>query len=204
MKRKELSPRETKRLYERIKSDLEKAGFTTNWRQPFFAWMHPEWGRSSSDDTDDPRGLYVSLIPVPTVVPYDFAEAHIHLSSPDRLRFSLNVYFTRVFDQIYQPQDFNAIVGVHDAAWFPALRHSLRNVQRRFSLYWDTEYDCQIEDSLNGILPVRQRKKIVEILSAMRELPDEAFPETGNVVPFRSREVPAGFPGEDVWQIASR
>jgi hypothetical protein len=204
MASKESSTTETKRLYERIKSDLEKAGFATSWRQPFFAWRPPEWGRNDSADADDPRGLYVSPVPLPVVAPYDFAEAHVHLSSMDRLRFSMTVYFARVFDQAYQPQDFNAIFGVHEAAWFPALRHSLRDVQRRFSLHWDTEYDYQIEDSLNAILPVRQRKKIVEILSAMRELPDETFPGTGNVAPFRSREVPAGFPGEDAWQIASR
>lgn len=201
MNRTDLSHKETKQVYLRIKSDMEKAGFTTSWRQPFFAWLHPEWGRTDSDGIDDPRGIYVSPVPVPLVTPHDFAEAHIHVSPLNHIAFSLTFYFTKALDRAYRPHEFDAIYSLNEAAWYPALRQSLKTVQRTFALTWDVEYDCHIENSLCGSFPLRQRKRIVEILSAIRDLADEAVPEAENVVPIHSRTAPAWPSGEGAWQL---
>lgn len=149
-----------------IKAALEKAGFETKWRSPFWEWVHPECRGNDDIERHDGSRLYVAGLPVPAGIPFDLAEVEISIHD-NRLYFSFTLYFYAVLKDAIEVEDFRKIHEQHDLEWFPSLRIFYLDVASRFGLQWDIEYDESIEDSLCRYFRTDEWHKVIDLVQTL-------------------------------------
>ena len=54
-----------------LKELLEKEGFKTTWRNPFFSWLYPPLSGNEKPELDAGDILYILDLPIPKVAPLD-------------------------------------------------------------------------------------------------------------------------------------
>ena len=167
MKTERYSDRRKKQKILRIKEELEKEGFKTTWRNPFFAWVHDipldKWeSESKISDT-----LYICDPPVPKIVPFDFAAVRLNIH-PVHIYFELSLYYCKELKDVVDADAINEILTRHAADLAPKMAVYFNDIAMEFSLQWDTEYDEYIEDSLYGNFPVESSDQIIALMQAIQ------------------------------------
>jgi hypothetical protein len=151
-----------------FKAYLDEHGFKTNWKDPFFSWVHKTHG----DDKlpEDPDRFFVEL-PIKTSdrAPYDFADIML-VFDQDVVRFELTFYFNTFMEELSEADDFKHAIQKHDDLWFPALRDCLEDVERQFRLEWETRYDTTIEDCLHGSFGNDGLQKIANLTASVYKI----------------------------------
>lgn len=92
----------------RVKKVLEREGFRTTWRNPYFDWVHNVLSKDRTDGLPK-MDLYLSDPPVPRVAPFDFVMVRIE-AQPYGCYFKLEIFFNPPeLQQARRPEEFNAI-----------------------------------------------------------------------------------------------
>ena len=136
-----------------LKELLEKEGFKTTWRNPFFTWLYPPVFGKGEPDLDAGEILYILDPPIPKIGPLDFTT--ICLMAQDRLLLLFSFFYYKALEGLIRGDDIKRIYKQHASSWFPVLSPYYEKVASHFSLQWDSEYDVYIEDSLYGWEPGR-------------------------------------------------
>jgi len=149
-----------------IKRAIEERGFFTTWSDPFFDWIH----KSNANPSEPPENLHRFFIadpPVLKIAPYDIATIRIDASN-DSIYFALTFYYCSVMEPCLEPEDFHEVWHKHDTDWIIKLEEYFSEIEHRFKLEWDIEYDSTIEDALYGCFPSDQDEKVIKILEAVK------------------------------------
>jgi hypothetical protein len=154
-------------LLMKMKRSLDEKGFVTTWSDPFFDWVHKSKA-NLSDPLENPDQFFVSDSLVPKIAPFDIATIRID-TSDDSIYFAFTFYFFSVMEPCLKAEDFHAVCSKHDRDWIVKLEEHFSEIENRFKLKWDVEYDSTIEDTIYGRFPFDQAGKIVEILEAIHD-----------------------------------
>lgn len=152
------------------KRSLEEKGFVTTWSDPFFDWIRKS-GANRSEPPAKPYRFFIANPPVPKIAPFDIATIRIDTSN-DSIYFALTFYFSSVMEPCLEPEDFHEVWHKHDTDWIVKLEEYFSEIEHRFKLKWDIEYDSTIEDTLYGWFPFDQDEKVIEILEAVKATQD--------------------------------
>lgn len=153
-----------------IRELLEKEGFRTSWRNPFMKWQHPDlYAEESGIETG--KILYVLDPPISWVAPFDIAVVSIRID--EGIYFNLSLYYVHVLEDQTESSIINEIYDQHQY-WHNGVVSFYNNVAKKFSLKWDTEFDCYIEDSLYGHL--ESEESILNILIMMKNKDENRIP----------------------------
>ncbi|MCX5814420.1 MAG: hypothetical protein NT178_18045 [Proteobacteria bacterium] len=161
-----------------IKRALEERGFVTTWSDPFFDWIRKS-NANSSELPEKPQRFFITDPPVPKVAPFDIATIRIDTSN-DSIYFALTFYFSSVMEPCLGPEDFHEVFHKHDTYWIVKLEEYFSEIEHRFKLKWNIEYDSTIEDTLYGLFLFDQDEKVFEILEALKISQDSVCRKAGN------------------------
>jgi hypothetical protein len=151
-----------------LKELLEKQGFKTTWRNPFFTWLYPPVFGKGEPELDAGEILYVLGPPIPKITPLDFTT--VCLMVQDRLFLQLSFFYYKALEGLIREDDIKRIYREHASPWFPALSSHYEKVATHFSLQWDSEYDVYIEYSLYGFFPFEKLDRAISLIRTIRHL----------------------------------
>lgn len=145
-----------------FKEILQKEGFKTSWKDPFFIWLNkgrhehgePEQGLNSS--------LYILDPPIPKLTPFDYAAAEIRFNG--QIYFCLSIYYCHVLENLTEADEFNQIFDQHATSWSLAIADYFYDLSSQYSLNWQSEYDSYIEDMLIGRFPFEEMDRVVSLI----------------------------------------
>jgi ABC-type transport system substrate-binding protein len=149
-----------------MKRALEEKGFVTTWSDPFFDWINKS-NANRSEPPAKPYQFFIADPPVPKIAPFDIATIRID-TSHDSIYFAFIFYFSSVMEPCLEAEDFQEVLDKHDTDWIVKLEEYFSEIEHRFKLKWDIEYDITIEDTLYGWFPFDQDEKVIEILEAVK------------------------------------
>jgi len=144
---------------------LEKEGFRTSWKDPFFSWLNQLAFEKGEPEQGLKSRLYILDPPIPKVAPFDFAAASLMIDW--QIFFSLSIYYCRVLENVSEAEEFHQIYDQHALYWTPPIAIYFNNIACEYSLNWDSEYDACIEDTLFGTFPL---EKWDQVLSLVRKI----------------------------------
>lgn len=153
-----------------MKRSLEEKGFVTTWSDPFYDWVR-KTKANSSGPPENPDRFFIADPPVSKIAPFDIATIRIETAN-DSIYFAFTFYFFSVMEPCLKAEDFHAVCSKHDRDWIVKLEEHFSEIEHRFKLKWDVEYDSSIEDTLYGRFPFDQEKQVVEILEVIRATQD--------------------------------
>jgi hypothetical protein len=145
-----------------IKQKLEKEGFKTTWRDPFFEWLRPTPPEIKEADNPIADVLYIPDPPVPKITPFDLATIAVRIDN--QISFQLSLYYCKVLEEAIEADVINQIYDQHASSWTPPMAVQFNDIASQYSLHWDSEYDEYIEDSLYGFFPVDSTDQIISLL----------------------------------------
>jgi hypothetical protein len=164
-KQDEVSNKQKVELLLALRGDLEKEGFRISWRNPSF---EPDVTLSAQQPFSEGLRFYIPDVPVPQIAPHDSVSALIS-AEDDCLYFSLSVSFCKALEEAIEVPDIEKVYERHDSIWFPVLVDYFRDIQDKFLLKWDVEYDVCIEDSLFEYFPLDGPGEIISLVRALLE-----------------------------------
>jgi len=121
---------ERKKLALKLKEELERNGFKTNW----------------SDETE----LQVENLPIPKIVPFDTAKLTIWVDEY-YIYFAIVIKFIKVLEDCIEVEEIEKVCELHND-WSAELSYYLSSIDPSAKLKWDVEYDVDIEDTMYGFL----------------------------------------------------
>src|SRR3972149_9861718 len=125
-----LSLSERKELALKLKEELERDGFNTNW----------------SDETT----IQVEDLPILKIVPFDIANLIISVQEY-HIYFAIIIKFIKVLEDLIEAEEIEKVCELHND-WSAELSSYLSSIDPSAKLNWDVEYDVDIEDTMCGFL----------------------------------------------------
>jgi len=148
-----------------IKEKLEKEGFKTIWRDPFFEWLRSTPAGLKEADTQIGDNLYIPDPPIPKITPFDLAAIAVRVDY--QITFQLSIYYYKILQDLIDADAIKQIYDQHDSCWTPALGVHFNDLASRYSLNWESEYDQYIEDSLYGFFSIGDAGQIISLLRSI-------------------------------------
>ena len=139
-----LSLSERKELALKLKEELERDGFNTNW----------------SDETT----IQVEDLPILKIVPFDIANLIISVQEY-HIYFAIIIKFIKVLEDLIEAEEINSVCDLHNDKWFIELTSYFSNIDPSAKLKWDVEYDIDIEDTMCGFFDTTE-----EVIPFIRNL----------------------------------
>lgn len=140
---------ERKELALKLKKELEREGFKTNW----------------SDET----GIQVEDLAIPKIVPFDKARLIIRVEEYG-IYFAIEFKFIKVLEDLTEAEEINNVYEQH-TEWVNELSIYLGEIDPSAKLKWDVEYDEDIEDTLYGNFDTIE--EVIPFIHNMRKLIDK-------------------------------
>ena len=143
-----LSLSERKKLAFKLKEELERDGFNTNW----------------SDETT----IQVEDLPILKIVPFDIANLIISVQEYN-IYFAIIIKFIKVLEDLIEAEEINKVCELHNE-WFDKLVSYLNPIDPSGKLQWDIEYDIDIEDTMCGFFDTTE--EVIPFIHNLRKLID--------------------------------
>ena len=144
-----LSLSERKELALKLKEELERDGFNTNW----------------SDETT----IQVEDLPILKIVPFDIANLIISVQEY-HIYFAIIIKFIKVLEDLIEAEEINSVCDLHNDKWFIELTSYFSNIDPSAKLKWDVEYDIDIEDTMCGFFDTEE--EAIPFIHNLRKLVD--------------------------------
>ena len=154
-----------------IKEILEKGGFRTSWVNPFMEWQRPDL-YAGKPEAQAGNNLYVRDFPIPWVMPFDLATVSIRIDD-EGIFFELSLYYVNVMEDQIDASVFHKIYDLHQY-WHNGVVDFFSELAEKFSLKWDTEHDCYIEDTLFG--HIESAETALNILTTLKNMDARKLP----------------------------
>ena len=137
-----------KELALKLKVELERQGFKTNW-----------YGET---------GIQLEGLQIPKIVPFDIANLIISVQEYNTY-FAIIINFIKVLEDLIEAEEINKVYELHNE-WFAELTYHLSSIDPSAKLEWDVEYDIDIEDTMYGFLDTVE--EVIPFIHNLRKLID--------------------------------
>ena len=138
-----------KELALKLKVELERQGFKTNW-----------YGET---------GIQLEGLQIPKIVPFDIANLIISVQEYN-IYFAIIIKFIKVLEDLIEAEEINKVCDLHNDKWLIELTSYFSSIDPSAKLKWDVEYDIDIEDTMYGFLDTEE--EAIPFIHNLRKLID--------------------------------